>query len=106
MHVDAPTDHKDYLHRSGRTARAGKAGTVITLATTKQQKSIGGLTSRARVMAKFIGVKPIDADLMTITGARESSGIPYAPSIAEKKTPSRTYGKPCPNSSERRRRPR
>ena len=36
VHVDAPTDHKDYLHRSGRTARAGEAGGVAVLATTKQ----------------------------------------------------------------------
>ena len=36
IHVDAPTDHKDYLHRSGRTARAGEAGVVVVLATTKQ----------------------------------------------------------------------
>ena len=37
VHVDAPTDHKDYLHRSGRTARAGEAGGVVVLATTKQK---------------------------------------------------------------------
>ena len=106
VHVDAPTDHKDYLHRSGRTARAGEAGTVVTLATTKQQKSIGGLTSRAGVTPKFVGVKPLDVDLMTITGAQEPSGIPYVQPIVEKKAPSRGYGKPRPNSSERRRRPR
>ena len=35
VHVDAPTDHKDYLHRSGRTARAGEAGDVVVLVTTK-----------------------------------------------------------------------
>jgi superfamily II DNA/RNA helicase len=40
VHVDAPTDHKDYLHRSGRTARAGEAGGVVVLATTKQQTSV------------------------------------------------------------------
>jgi superfamily II DNA/RNA helicase len=49
VHVDAPTDHKDYLHRSGRTARAGEAGGVVVLATTKQQTSVKGLTSRAGV---------------------------------------------------------
>ena len=31
VHVDPPTEHKAYLHRSGRTARAGAAGTVVTL---------------------------------------------------------------------------
>ena len=106
VHVDAPTDHKDYLHRAGRTARAGEAGTVVTLATTKQQKSIGGLTSRAGVTPKFVGVKPLDTDLMTITGAQEPSGIPYIAPIMENKGPSRNNKRPRPNSSERRRRPR
>jgi superfamily II DNA/RNA helicase len=106
VHVDAPTDHKDYLHRSGRTARAGEAGAVVTLATTKQQKSVGGLTSRAGVTPKFVGVKPLDQDLMRITGAQEPSGIPYVTPVVENKGPSRGARKPRPNSSERRRRPR
>ncbi len=106
VHVDAPTDHKDYLHRAGRTARAGESGTVITLATTKQQKSIGSLTSRAGVTPKFVGVKPLDQELMTITGAQEPSGIPYIAPIVENKGPARRTGRPRPNSSERRRRPR
>ena len=106
VHVDAPTDHKDYLHRAGRTARAGEAGTVVTLATTKQQKSIGGLTSRAGVNPKFVGVKPLDTDLMTITGAQEPSGIPYIAPIVEKKGPVRGNRKPRPGQFERRRRPR
>jgi superfamily II DNA/RNA helicase len=106
VHVDAPTDHKDYLHRSGRTARAGEAGAVVTLATTKQQKSVGGLTSRAGVIPKFVGVKPLDQDLMRITGAQEPSGIPYVTPVVESKGPNRGSRKPRPNSSERRRRPR
>ena len=40
VHVDAPTDHKDYLHRSGRTARAGEAGGVVVIVTTKQHISV------------------------------------------------------------------
>jgi superfamily II DNA/RNA helicase len=106
VHVDAPTDHKDYLHRSGRTARAGEAGAVVTLATTKQQKSVGGLTSRAGVTPKFVGVKPLDQDLMRITGAQEPSGIPYVTPVVENKGPARGSRKPRPNSTERRRRPR
>jgi superfamily II DNA/RNA helicase len=106
VHVDAPTDHKDYLHRSGRTARAGEAGAVVTLATTKQQKSVGGLTARAGVTPKFVGVKPLDQDLMSITGAQEPSGIAYVTPVVENKGPSRGNRKPRPNSSERRRRPR
>ena len=104
VHVDAPTDHKDYLHRAGRTARAGEAGTVVTLATTRQQKSIGGLTQRAGVNPKFVGVTPLSTELMKITGAQEPSGIPYIVPIVEKSV--RSGGKrPRPNSSQRRRRP-
>ena len=106
VHVDAPTDHKDYLHRSGRTARAGEAGAVVTLATTKQQKSVGGLTSRAGVTPKFVGVKPLDQDLMRITGAQEPSGVPYVTPVVETKGTLRGNRKPRPNSDQRRRRPR
>ena len=106
VHVDAPTDHKDYLHRAGRTARAGEAGTVVTLATTKQQKSIGSLTSRAGVTPKFVGVTPLSTELMKITGAQEPSGIPYIVPIVEKSVRSGGNKRPRPNSSQRRRRPR
>ena len=105
VHVDAPTDHKDYLHRAGRTARAGEAGTVVTIATTKQQKSIGGLTSRAGVTPKFVGVTPLSTELMKITGAQEPSGIPYIVPIVEKSSRSGGSKRPRPNSSQRRRRP-
>ncbi len=105
VHVDAPTDHKDYLHRAGRTARAGEAGTVVTIATTKQQKSIGGLTSRAGVTPKFVGVTPLSTELMKITGAQEPSGIPYIVPIVEKSVRSGGSKRPRPNSSQRRRRP-
>ncbi len=105
VHVDAPTDHKDYLHRAGRTARAGEAGTVVTIATTRQQKSIGGLTSRAGVTPKFVGVTPLSTELMKITGAQEPSGIPYIVPIVEKSVRSGGNKRPRPNSSQRRRRP-
>jgi superfamily II DNA/RNA helicase len=107
VHVAAPTDHKDYLHRSSRTARAGEAGGVVVLATIKQQTSVKGLTSRAGVTPKFVDVKSNDAELITITGAQEPSGIPYVTPIVENRGPSRSGGKrPRPNSSQRRRRPR
>ncbi len=104
VHVDTPADHKDYLHRAGRTARAGEAGTVVTLATTRQQKSVGSLIQRAGVLAKYVGVTSLSTDLMKITGAQEPSGIPYVVPIVDKSV--RSGGKrPRPNSSQRRRRP-
>ncbi len=105
VHVDPPTDHKDYLHRAGRTARAGEAGTVVTIATVKQQKSIGSLTSRAGVAPKFVGVTPLSTELMKITGAQEPSGVPYIVPIVEKSVRSAGNRRPRPNSSQRRRRP-
>ncbi|MCD4523854.1 DEAD/DEAH box helicase [Nocardioides sp. cx-173] len=51
VHADPPTEHKAYLHRSGRTARAGAAGTVITLMTDDQVRDVRQLTRAA-------GIKP------------------------------------------------
>ena len=104
VHVDAPTDHKDYLHRAGRTARAGEAGVVVTLATSKQQTAVRGLTSRAGVYPKFVDVRPHHAELVSITGSKEPSGIAYIAPVVEK--PSFGGRKPRPNSDQRRRRPR
>jgi superfamily II DNA/RNA helicase len=106
VHVDVPQDHKDYLHRSGRTARAGESGAVVTLTTSKQQKSVSGLTSRAGVTPKSVSVTSLSTDLMRITGAQEPSGIPYVAPIVENKGPNRGTRKPRPNSAQRRRRPR
>jgi superfamily II DNA/RNA helicase len=52
VHADPPTEHKAYLHRSGRTARAGAAGTVITLMTDDQRRDVQTLTRAA-------GIKPL-----------------------------------------------
>jgi superfamily II DNA/RNA helicase len=83
VHVDPAQDHKDYLHRSGRTARAGESGTVVSLATTRQQKSVKGLTTRAGVTPLTLFVKPGSEDLMRVTGAQQPSGIPYTPPVIE-----------------------
>jgi superfamily II DNA/RNA helicase len=49
VHFDPPNDHKDYLHRSGRTARAGATGLVVTLATRDQVREIQRLHDSAGV---------------------------------------------------------
>lgn len=91
VHVDAPADHKDYLHRAGRTARAGATGTVVTLATHKQKKAVFGITNRAAVKLIENQVRPGDAKLQEITGAQEPSGIPIE---VEAEKPSRNDRKP------------
>ncbi len=49
IHADPPTEHKAYLHRSGRTARAGAAGTVITMMTDDQVRDVRQLTRAAGI---------------------------------------------------------
>ena len=93
VHVDLPQDHKDYLHRSGRTARAGESGTVVTLSSAKSQRAVTGLLSRAGVTPKFHDVRPLDQKLMAITGAQEPSGIPYVAPIVERKGPQKSGGR-------------
>ncbi|WP_240770096.1 DEAD/DEAH box helicase [Nocardioides sp. GY 10127] len=51
VHADPPAEHKAYLHRSGRTARAGESGTVVTLMTSEQVRDVRDLTRAA-------GIKP------------------------------------------------
>ena len=87
VHVDLPQDHKDYLHRSGRTARAGESGTVVTLSSSKNSRAVSGLLTRAGVTPKFHDVRPLDEKLMVLTGAQEPTGVPYIPPIVERKSP-------------------
>ncbi|MDQ6659092.1 MAG: DEAD/DEAH box helicase [Actinomycetota bacterium] len=49
IHADPPIEHKAYLHRSGRTARAGAAGSVVTLMTDEQQRDVRDLTRKAGI---------------------------------------------------------
>lgn len=91
VHVDAPTDPKDYLHRAGRTARAGESGTVVTLARPNQQREMRSLAKRAGVEVEFATVEAHDAQVEKVTGAREPSGVPWVePEIhVKKKRPQR-----------------
>ncbi|MDJ1131012.1 DEAD/DEAH box helicase [Streptomyces iconiensis] len=76
VNVDPPNDHKDYLHRGGRTARAGASGSVVTLVLPEQRREMSRLMSQARVDALTSTVRPDDQELARLTGAREPSGIP------------------------------
>lgn len=58
VHFDPPADHKDYLHRSGRTARAGATGTVVSLVHPDQQRALARLHQDAKVAATVVTVQP------------------------------------------------
>ncbi|MCK9871482.1 DEAD/DEAH box helicase [Nocardiopsis dassonvillei] len=78
VNIDPPTDHKDYLHRGGRTARAGETGSVVTLVLPSQRRDMTRLMSRARIDAHTARVDAQDVELTRVTGAREPSGVPVA----------------------------
>ena len=84
VHADPAQSHKDYLHRSGRTARAGESGTVVSIAPTRQRKSISSLVARAGVTATQVDISSLSPELVTITGAKKPSGIPYVAPKEEK----------------------
>lgn len=58
IHADPPTEHKAYLHRSGRTARAGASGTVVTLMTDTQVADVRDLTRKAGITATVTRLRP------------------------------------------------
>ena len=79
VHVDPPAEHKAYLHRAGRTARAGTSGTVVTLVMDDQTKEVAQLLRKAGVNAPEVRVAPLSESLVTITGARKPEGAPLPP---------------------------
>jgi superfamily II DNA/RNA helicase len=68
IHADPPAEHKAYLHRSGRTARAGAAGTVITLQDQAQAADVRALMRKAGVTPQAATVTPSSALLRSIAG--------------------------------------
>lgn len=85
VNVDPPTEAKDYLHRGGRTARAGESGTVVTLVLPEQRRDVVRLMATAGIKPHSAQVRPGDEALVRVTGAREPSGVPVtivAPPVA------------------------
>ncbi|WP_405658122.1 DEAD/DEAH box helicase [Streptomyces sp. RK9] len=78
LNVDPAGDHKDYLHRSGRTARAGRSGTVVSLSLPHQRRQIFRLMEDAGVDASrhiINGGGAFDPEVAEITGARSMTEV-------------------------------
>ncbi|MFF0008827.1 DEAD/DEAH box helicase [Streptomyces tibetensis] len=78
LNVDPAGDHKDYLHRSGRTARAGRSGTVVSLSLPHQRRQIFRLMEDAGVDASrhiIQGAGAFDPEVAEITGARSMTEV-------------------------------
>jgi superfamily II DNA/RNA helicase len=86
VHADPPSEHKAYLHRSGRTARAGAEGTVVTLMTDEQVREVRALTRAAGVQVTTTKVDgPADAVLR-----RLAPGTRSLPGGLEQETPTQS----------------
>jgi superfamily II DNA/RNA helicase len=72
VHVDPPAEHKAYLHRSGRTARAGARGTVVTVATPEQNGDVRALLRKAKVTFSLL---ELDGQIHLPSPAREVSPV-------------------------------
>ena len=74
VHADPPPEAATYVHRSGRTARAGATGTVVTIVRDRQAESVTGMLRKAGVTAEVMDVSPGSKALKKWTGARKPSG--------------------------------
>ncbi|MFV0534354.1 MAG: DEAD/DEAH box helicase [Cumulibacter sp.] len=84
IQADPPQEHKTYLHRAGRTARAGEDGTVVMLAMPRERRGAERLIGRAGVDLRGVYVEPGDSAIADITGGAQPSGEPveeYRPPV-------------------------
>ena len=88
VHVDPPSEHKAYLHRSGRTARAGAEGVVVTVSTPDERND-------TRTLMRQAGIKPTAVDI-----------APGHPAIAELTGPAAELVAPGPAPAQQARTPR
>jgi superfamily II DNA/RNA helicase len=80
IHADPPADHKAYLHRSGRTARAGQSGTVVTLMTNEQVREVKALTRAAGIAPTTTRVASAEHAVLAqlAPGTRVTTHVPTA----------------------------
>ena len=79
VHVDPPMEHKAYLHRSGRTARAGAAGTVVTVVLPEQRRDVKDLLRKAHITAEL---EPAASDVVEELVGERAPHVKPAPPVA------------------------
>ena len=83
VHIDPPRDSKDYLHRAGRTARAGQTGIVASLILPKQTRQAERMMRDAGVTAENLDVAPIGAGGRWASGGEALAGLTDAQEVPE-----------------------
>jgi len=92
IHADPPIEHKAYLHRSGRTARAGAEGTVVTLMTDDQVRDVRDLTRKAGISAKVTKLRVGDPLLSQLAPGERTFVTPPVKSATQSESVRRTGG--------------
>ena len=92
VHVDPPMEHKAYLHRSGRTARAGSEGDVVTLVLPTQEKDLAMLMRKAGISAATQRVTPSSDAVVSLIGDRADYVKPLPRAAAQQQGGGRSQG--------------
>ena len=110
VHVDPPVEHKAYLHRSGRTARAGSAGDVVTVVLPEQRRDTQQLLRKAGISAQPQQVRADSESVLELVGEiaphREPPVRPATPPSARRRQPWRRWIGPWQRRSVPRQRRR
>jgi superfamily II DNA/RNA helicase len=103
IHVDPPAEHKAYLHRSGRTARAGAAGNVVTLCLPNQRRSLADLMRKANVDVSPVRVTPSSAEVIELIGEVAPFVKPRPVASQSPRSDSQGAGKSMGRNAQRKR---
>ncbi|MFD2472605.1 DEAD/DEAH box helicase [Amycolatopsis silviterrae] len=102
IHADPPVEHKAYLHRSGRTARAGASGTVVTLMTDEQVSDVRALTRKAGISPTTTRISPSHPLLAELApGDRSFTASPRRP-VVDNRPKTVTASGAAPGTGRRR----
>ncbi|MDP6605988.1 MAG: DEAD/DEAH box helicase [Dehalococcoidia bacterium] len=103
LHFDPPEDHKVYLHRSGRTARAGKEGMVVTLVMAEQVRDVTRLEQKASIDIQIVKMASDDPRLLDLLAWDPPRGIekPVPPGQRSKRRANWSVGQARPRPIKR-----
>lgn len=99
IHVDPPMEHKAYLHRSGRTARAGAEGDVVTICLPTQQKDLASLLKKADIQVQPQKVTANSPEVLELVGEI----APYVKPAPREARPQGGSGKSMGANAQRKR---
>jgi superfamily II DNA/RNA helicase len=104
VHIDPPAEHKAYLHRSGRTARAGRAGDVVTLVLPEQRKETQVLLRKAGITAAPQQVAADSAAVLELVGEIAPYRAPVTAAAAQPRSAQSRSAQPRRSGGGQRRR--